>query len=65
MKYNPVLKMFGAFLFNENVMYWGANKAHDKILLINKVIFTNNKKIIKKGLIITMYPYIICEPMSK
>lgn len=57
--------MFGVFLFNENIMYRGAYKAHDKILLINKVMFTNNNKIIKKGLIIKMFTYFICEPMSK
>lgn len=65
MKYNPVPKMFGVFLFNENIMYWGDNKAHSKILLINKVMITNDNTTIKKGLIIKIYPYIIGEPNVK
>lgn len=53
--------MLGVFLFNENIMYWEDKKAHGKILLINKIMVTNDNKIIKKDLIIKIYPCIIYE----
>lgn len=41
--------MFGVFLFNENIMYAGDNKAHDKILPINKIMVTHHPQNNQEG----------------
>lgn len=64
MKYNPVPKMFAVFLVNENIMYWENNKARGKLLLINKVMVTNNNSKKMKCLIIKICTY-VWNAMSK